>query len=85
MDNCAILMVHMVSDECCGVSCFPHWHAEFERHVAQQGRKSGLIGVNLPCGHNAASPLWHQWQMHSHPVLNWWFDMMWEMLVIGGR
>ena len=33
--NCAICMVHFVADECCGVTCFPHWHAEFERHMAK--------------------------------------------------
>ena len=38
--NCVICMLHFVSDECCGVTCFPHWHAEFERHMAVQVAES---------------------------------------------
>ena len=81
--NCAICMIHMVADECCGVSCFPHWHAEFERHMADQNRKSSLLSLNLPGGHSAAYPIWLNWEVQAHPVFNQWFEMMWQMLVIG--
>ena len=73
-------MVHFVADECCGVSCFPHWHAEFERHMADQHRKSSLISLNLPGNHGAAHPIWHSWQMQD-PFLNEWFERMWRTLV----
>ena len=75
-------MVHFVADECCGVSCFPHWHAEFERHMADQHRKSSLISLNLPGNHTAAVPIWLNWQMQAHPVLHEWLEMMWWTLVI---
>ena len=81
--NCAICMVHMVADECCGVSCFPHWHAEFERHMADQNRKSSLISLNLPGNHQAAYPIWLNWEVQAHPVFNQWFEVVWQKLVLG--
>ena len=75
-------MVHFVADECCGVSCFPHWHAEFERHMADQHRKSSLISLNLPGNHMAAVPIWLLWEMQAHLVLHEWLEMMWWTLVI---
>ena len=38
--HCAICMLHFASDESCGVTCFPNWHAEFERHMASQVAES---------------------------------------------
>ena len=80
--NCDICMVHFVADEECGVSRFPHWHAAFERHMADQHRKSSLISLYLPGNHAAAIPIWLNWQMQAHPFLNERFEMMWRTLVI---
>ena len=38
--NCVICMLHFVSDECCGVTCFPDWHAKFQHHMAGQVAES---------------------------------------------
>ena len=46
--NCLICMVHFVGDQCCGVSCYPHWHAEFERHMAPSHRQSSLVSLTMP-------------------------------------
>ena len=43
---CAICMVHMAADEGCDMPCFPHWHGQFERHMADQNRQSSLISMN---------------------------------------
>ena len=31
--NCAICLLHMVEDECCGMLSCPLWHGEFLRHM----------------------------------------------------
>ena len=30
-----VCMVHFAGDECCGVTRFPDWHAEFQHHMAK--------------------------------------------------
>ena len=75
-------MVHFVADECCGVSCFPHWHAELTRHMEDRHSQSGLISLYLPGNHAAAYPIWLDWQTQAHPFLNERFEMMWRELVI---
>jgi len=80
--NCRICMVHMASDECCGVQQFPFWHAEFERHMADQSRQSSLLSLTLPGSHSTAHPIWLNWEVRAHPVFNQWFEMMWERLVL---
>ena len=74
--HCQILMVHFVGDECCGVSCFPQWHAEFVRHMADPHRKSPLVSVTMPGNHGAAHPMWH-WTTERALF----FDLMWRSLV----
>ena len=77
--NCAIFMVHMVADECCGVPHYPYWHAEFERHMAHQNRQSSLISMILPGNHDAAYDIWLNWKVQAlHPR----FEVMWERLVL---
>ena len=80
--NCAIFMVHMVADECCGVRSYPYWHAEFERHMAVQNRQSSLLSLTLSGSHSTAHPIWLNWEVQAHSVFNQWFEMMWERLVL---
>ena len=84
--DCAICMVHFTSDESCGVRCFPFWHAEFQRHMADmatcQGQCSPLLSLDLPGNHAAARPYWQKWQIQNCPALQQWFDTMWRSLVV---
>ena len=84
MNNCLICMVHFAADACCGVGCFPYWHAVFQHHMADQHRKSVLTSLNLPGSHNAANPIWFEWKLQAHPTLNDWFERVWEMLLAKG-
>ena len=79
--NCAICMVHFDMDDCCGVSSFPHWHGEFNRHMADQHRQSSLISLYLPGSHRAANPIWMDWKVETDPLLHEQFEIMWQKLV----
>ena len=80
--DCAICMVHFTSDESCGVTCFPFWHAKFQRHMAipPHERWSSLISLDLPGPHEAASSYWYDWRLEKSPHLRCWFDALWQMV-----
>ena len=80
--DCAICMVHFTSDESCGVTCFPFWHAKFQRHMAipPHERWSSLISLDLPGRHEAAWPYWYDWRLENSPHLHGWFDALWQMV-----
>ena len=42
----------------------------------------GLVSLNQQGSHEAAYPIWLNWQMQAHPVLHEWLEMMWWTLVI---
>ena len=74
---CLVLMVHFDADPCCGPACFPHWHAELERHVVNFQAGSALASLNLPGSHDDGYTMWHRWQVAAHHHLKVWFETMW--------
>ena len=77
--DCAICMVHFVADSVCGVQCFPHWHAEFVRHMeTPRSDVSCFVSVTMPGTHDDAYPIWCHWEVDRCEVLKVWFDLMWD-------
>ena len=71
-------MVHFAADDVCGVTKFPHWHAEFVRHMATPRMMSCFVSVTVPGGHEDAYPIWCRWQLELCQVLKVWFELMWH-------
>ena len=82
--DCCICMVHFTSDSSCGVHCYPHWHAEFLRHMAvpYTDRWSTLISLDLPGSHEAGWNYWQHWLLEGSPHLKHWFDALCQTLII---
>ena len=82
VENCFIYMVHYQDDECCGESSYPHWHAAFESHMAEQSQsvfESRFVSLIRPGSHNAARRPWFHWG----PAAEVPIQMMWRRLVDG--
>ena len=80
-EKCAICLIHFTEDSCCGVPSFPHWHGTFARHMADHNRQSSLISLYLPGAHDAANPIWQDWQVDADPLLQKAFEIIWQMSV----
>ena len=77
VQNCFICMVHYAADPCCGVHCYPYWHAVLGSHMAATHNFVSLI---MPGDHNAARKPWFTW---TGEAAEFAFKMMWEALVDG--
>ena len=77
VQNCFICMVHYAADPCCGVHCYPYWHAVLGSHMAATHNFVSLI---MPGEHNAARKPWFEW---TGEAAEFALEMMWQALVDG--
>ena len=46
---------------------------------------SSLLSLNVEGTHDAAYPIWLNWQLDCHPLFKHWFEMMWELVTFNRR